>query len=90
MELMTTNKNTVHIKLTTKENLLEAEENNSNLQTFSYITMKHGISNESYHELSMQFPEMPRSYKVNILYMHSYNVVRWYVASYWAFNYISL
>ena len=67
MQLMTTKGNTVDIKLTTKENLQENEDNN-NLQIFSYITMKHGISNESYHEMSMHFPEMPRSYKVNILY----------------------
>ena len=35
-----------------------------NVDTFSYITTKYRISNESYHELSMQFPELPRSYKV--------------------------
>ena len=31
-----------------------------------YLLLKHGISNECYHEITMLVPELPKSYKVAI------------------------
>ena len=57
MQLKTTNGNTVN--LTLKEHEAESDETNK-LEIFSYLTMKHHISQETYHELSMQISELPR------------------------------
>ena len=62
VKLQTTNGDSVNIALKNTEE--DPHEEIDNVDTFSYIATKYRISNESYHELSMQFPELPRSYKV--------------------------
>lgn len=56
---------TIDLKLKVTEETNDVVEKKMNdVQVFSYLTMKHKISRDSYHELTMQFPELPRSYKV--------------------------
>ena len=69
VKLQTTNGGSVDIALKNTEE--DPHKEIDNVHTFSYITTKYQISNESYHELSMQFTELPRSYKV-ISYVYSY------------------
>ena len=53
----------VHIQV--EINLSEVTNNSEEaIKQVQYLLMKHGVSTEFYHELSMIFPELPRSYKV--------------------------
>lgn len=65
MQLQSSSGTTVDLKL---KNIPESddvvEKKISDVEVFSYLTTKHRISRESYHELTMQFPELPRSHKV--------------------------
>jgi len=63
MQLKTSNGNTVNIPLKDPDTATCNDEANK-LEVFSYLTMKHHISQEGYHELSMQFPELPHSHTV--------------------------
>lgn len=73
VQLETANGTAINLKLKNDQENDDAEEKSrnseENLQAVSCITMTHRISMESYHELSMKFPQLPRSYKVS----HSHN-----------------
>jgi len=67
MQLNTTSKTTVDLNFKeTETDEYQHKTDNckmNQLQVFSYLTIKHWISQQSYHELSMQFPELPCSHK---------------------------
>ena len=66
MQLKTNNGNNVDIKLRDTQEAEVDDESSTDVAAASYIMMKHHISQGSYHELSMVFPEMPRSCKVSL------------------------
>lgn len=66
MQLQSSSGTSIDIKLKDMEtDSHTAEKKENDLEVFSFLTTKYRISVESYHELTMQFPELPRSYKVN-------------------------
>ena len=65
MQLKTSNGNMVNITLNDSEtDKNECNDETNNLEVVSYLTMKHHISQESYHEMSMHYSELPRSHRV--------------------------
>ena len=62
VDLRTATGNTFKLKLGNMEE--ESSDSEETLQVVSSITATHRISMESYHELSMKLPQLPRSYKV--------------------------
>jgi len=64
VQLQTANGETLSIKLKNVEEESHKDEEQS-IQVASSITSTHRISLESYHELSMQFCQLPRSYLVS-------------------------
>lgn len=43
----------------------KGHQQDQHIDTLTYLLIKHGVSMEFYHEISMQFKDLPRSYKVN-------------------------
>ena len=64
MQLKTSNGNMVNITLNDSETDEIECNNETNKLVVSYLTMKHHISQESYHEMSMHFSELPHSHRV--------------------------
>jgi len=50
----------------------------NHIATLTYYLLKHGVSMEFYHEISMLFKDLPRSYKAReniILHLHASNII---------------
>jgi len=41
-----------------------SSENEEHIEALTYLLLKHGVSMEFYHKISMRFKDLPRSYKV--------------------------
>ena len=62
VNLRSTGGNAFELQLANTET--EESDNSENIEVVSSITGTHRISVEGYHELSMKFSQLPRSYKV--------------------------
>lgn len=75
LNLQTTNGDLVHLNLSSDPvaNMTTKPKSYSITKNLQLLLLKHGISQECYHELAQEFDCLPRSYKVTI-YSYSYYI----------------
>ena len=63
------NESEVSVKLGLGDEACQSTATNHNdlIPSFLYLLLKHGVSNECYHEMAMLLPELPISHKVSRL-----------------------
>ena len=67
MQLQTSCGNTVNLQLMPDDmKLCETKKDDGVIPNVAYLLLKHGASIEFYHELTMVFDNLPKSYKVAI------------------------
>ena len=65
MQLQTSCGNTVDLQLMIADmKQCETEKDSDDVPNVAYLLLKYGVSIEFYHELTMVFDNLPRSYKV--------------------------